>query len=107
RDGAFAEIVRVPASSIVRLPPALAMRSGAYVEPVAAALAVAEAGIAIGQRGLVLGAGRIAGLTLAVLRARGFSRVQACDPQKARPARDAFDFVVETDAKDDVLAIAI
>jgi threonine dehydrogenase-like Zn-dependent dehydrogenase len=108
RDGAFAEIVRVPASAIVRLPRGLAMRSGAYVEPVAAALAVVEAGISIEERGLVLGAGRIAGLTLDVLRARGFTRVEQHDPRvDSAPARDAFDFAVETEAKDDVLAIAI
>jgi threonine dehydrogenase-like Zn-dependent dehydrogenase len=69
-DGAFAERVRVPAAAVVRLPPGLPLRRGAYVEPVAAALGALPF-VERGARVLVAGAGRIAELTARVLAAHG------------------------------------
>ncbi len=91
-DGAFAEQVVVPASSVHRVPPALASRRAAYVEPVAATLAVVNAPIRADQRGLVLGSGRIADLTRRVLLHLGFT-LGAAEP---RSRAGAFDYVVET-----------
>jgi len=130
RDGAFAERVRVPASSLVRVPAGLSMRHAAFAEPVAAALAVPEvligalgsasggapgdtpAGHARAQRGLVLGQGRIAILTARVLAAAGFDRVET-RPVPERVAADQpdypddYDFVVETTATERALAAAV
>ena len=69
-DGAFAERVRAPAAAVVRLPPGLGLRRGAYVEPVAAALGVLPF-IERGARVLVWGRGRIAELTARVAAAHG------------------------------------
>jgi threonine dehydrogenase-like Zn-dependent dehydrogenase len=69
-DGAFADRVRVPASAVVRLPEAISLLRGAYVEPVAAALGVLPF-VEAGARVLVGGGGRIAELTARVARARG------------------------------------
>jgi threonine dehydrogenase-like Zn-dependent dehydrogenase len=99
-DGAFAEQVIVPASCVHRVPASLPLRRAAYVEPLAAALAVTRAPIQRGQRGCVLGDGRIADLTARVLRARGFD-------VSAAPARGPCDFVVEAAGTEAALAEAL
>lgn len=94
RDGAFATAVAVPASAIVPMPAAMDPRRAAYLEPVAASLAVTDAPIATGDRGVVFGAGRIAELAVRVLRACGFRSIV----RAARPGEidGAFDFAIET-----------
>ncbi|HEX3772667.1 MAG TPA: alcohol dehydrogenase catalytic domain-containing protein [Polyangiaceae bacterium] len=91
-DGAFADEVVVPADSLYGVPPSLPLRRAAYVEPIAATLAVSRAPITPGSRGLVLGRGRIADLTTRVLRHLRFT-VES--PRPDEPP-GAFDFVVET-----------
>lgn len=94
RDGAFAEAVAVPASCVHPMPAGLSFEAGAYAEPVAAALAVLQAGPRTRERGLVAGGGRIARLVERVLRAHGFRSLET----GAGPfPEDAFDFAVETD----------
>lgn len=95
RDGAFAELVCVPRRALVALPRELPLELGAYVEPVAATLAIEKSGILPGERGLVWGRGRIAELLLLTLQALGFERVERFDPESA-PAREQFDFAIET-----------
>ncbi|HEU0034686.1 MAG TPA: alcohol dehydrogenase catalytic domain-containing protein [Kofleriaceae bacterium] len=70
RDGAFADRVRVPASSVLALPDGMSLRLGAYVEPVAAALGVVR-WIERDARVLVDGTGRIAELSARVVAAHG------------------------------------
>ena len=107
-DGAFAEELVVPASLLHVVPPELELRRAAFVEPLAAALAVLKAPIRPEQRGLVLGSGRIAELTTRVLRARGFHRIEGLTVEEAR-AREAghFDHVIETSADETTLAAAL
>jgi threonine dehydrogenase-like Zn-dependent dehydrogenase len=115
RDGGFAELVRVPASTLVRVPAGLSLRHAAFAEPVAAALAVPEAlpealpGAARAGRGLILGQGRIAALTARVLVNAGFDQVEIRPvPERvAASDADAFDFVVETAASERALAAAL
>jgi len=95
-DGGFAEYVRVPASSLVQVPRTLDLRGAAYIEPVAATLAILGAGIRPEQRGLIVGKGRIAALAQAILRARGFSQIHAFDPENdPAPSPGAYDFAIE------------
>jgi threonine dehydrogenase-like Zn-dependent dehydrogenase len=105
-DGAFAEYVVVPEACVHRVPKDLPLRRAAYVEPVAASLAVVRVPIRPGERGLVLGAGRITSLTARILAARGFSRLTTCGVE-APIDEGAFDFVVETAATTDVLDAAL
>ena len=91
RDGAFAEVVVVPAVAVHPLPPDLPWTVGAYAEPVAAALAATTVGLAPADRIYVLGEGRIAALLLGVLRATGHDRVVA----GLTPEPGAWDVVVE------------
>jgi threonine dehydrogenase-like Zn-dependent dehydrogenase len=88
RDGAFAEYVALPARAVLEVPDAMPLRRAAYVEPVAAALAVLKTPIKPDERGLVMGENRIAELTRRVLRAHGFG--------VATDGEGPFDFVVET-----------
>ncbi|HTE19952.1 MAG TPA: alcohol dehydrogenase catalytic domain-containing protein, partial [Armatimonadota bacterium] len=97
RDGAFAEHVVVPAETLYRLPDSVSFTSGAYVEPVAASLAVLNAGLRAGTRGLVYGRNRIALLTLRVLAAHGVTNVALVDAPEAADLPDGeYDWAVET-----------
>jgi threonine dehydrogenase-like Zn-dependent dehydrogenase len=95
-DGAFAEEVVIPSGYVHRVPRGLSLRRAAYVEPVAAALAVVRAPIRTQQRGLVLGTGRIADLTARVLSHLGFTLGQPESGDRA----SSFDYVVETSGTD-------
>jgi threonine dehydrogenase-like Zn-dependent dehydrogenase len=96
RDGAFAEYVAVPRAAVLEVPRAMPLRRAAYVEPVAAAIAVLGTPIDKTDRGLVPGDNRIAELTRRVLAAHGFTRV-------AREGDGPFDFAVESDGQLDPL----
>ncbi|MBU0550516.1 alcohol dehydrogenase catalytic domain-containing protein [Myxococcota bacterium] len=95
RDGAFADHITLPAAAIYPIPEDLPLRRAAFAEPLAAALAVLEAGLERGERGAVYGQGRIAALTLRVLRHAGFERVEPVE-DAASLGLDAYDFIVET-----------
>lgn len=73
--GAFAERVRIPAANVLVLP-AIEPRVGAYVEPIAAALAVPDVIAARDARIAIFGANRFAELVVRVLGAEGFAAVR-------------------------------
>ncbi|MFC4066228.1 zinc-dependent alcohol dehydrogenase [Actinoplanes subglobosus] len=103
-DGAFADEMVVPEAVLVRVPAGLPLRRVALVEPMAATIAVLGAPIRPDQRGAVVGAGRIADLTVRVLRAHGF-RIDHCE----RPGSGdgGYDFVVESAGNSAALAEAV
>jgi threonine dehydrogenase-like Zn-dependent dehydrogenase len=107
RDGAFAEFVVVPAANVVPVPPHVSDLAAAYAEPVAAALAVFNAGIRPHQKGVVFGANRFARLVERLLRGAGFDDLTVYDYRKPHllllPG-DAFDFVIETELSRNILA---
>lgn len=102
-DGSFAEYVRVPAHAVHAIPDSMTWRQAAYLEPVAASLAVAHAHILPSQKGLIYGDNRIARLTERCLRACGFEQIDICDAHTAPPA-DTYDFIVETMATTETMA---
>jgi L-iditol 2-dehydrogenase len=106
-DGAFADYVRIPAATVVRLPPDFPFSLGAFVEPVAASLAVLKAGIHAEERGVIYGRNRIADLTQRVLAAHGISNVIAVDPNQLHQDSGDFDFVVETMATEQSLRVLV
>lgn len=105
RDGAFADYVCVPADTVYPLP-AVSPRVGAYVEPVAASLAVLNAPIDRSARGLIHGGNRIAQLTAKIMALHGFTDVTLFDPDTVQYDLDegAYDFAVETVATTEALA---
>ncbi|QEL14668.1 zinc-dependent alcohol dehydrogenase [Limnoglobus roseus] len=94
RDGAFAEFVVVPAANVFPVPPHVPELAAAYAEPVAAALAVFNAGLDPSEYGLVHGNNRFARLVELVLCDAGFGTLSRVDPAVALD--DEFDFAVET-----------
>lgn len=96
-DGAFCEFIRVPASTAYHLPDNVSFMEGAYMEPVAASMAVLKASILPHQKGLIFGENRISRLTERVLKAKGFDDIAVCDKEQDMP-ENAFDFIVETSA---------
>ena len=97
RDGAFAQFVRVPQTEVFKLPESLPFAYGAYAEPVAAVLAIFNAGIRPDERGLVCGTNRIAKLVERILRAKGFEAIECADaPEGLRAPAGGYDFAIET-----------
>ncbi len=90
RDGAFAQRVVVPAANVLRVPSSMPWRVAAYVEPVAATLAILDA-LEGADSILVMGAGRIAELASRVLAAHGIDHDRT-------PSRPDYRCVVETSA---------
>lgn len=95
QDGGFAQMMMVPERALFLIPERMAWTRAAYVEPVAATLAVLNSPISPSGRGLVLGGGRIADLTLRVLAAHGFRDV-ALQPLDSGPLPRACDWVIDT-----------
>jgi L-iditol 2-dehydrogenase len=94
-DGAFSELAIAPAKSVYKLPDHVSFMQGAYMEPIAASMAVLNASIHAGQKGLVFGDNRISRLTERVLRAKGFDNITVCSSEDTLED-NAYDFVVET-----------
>lgn len=79
-EGAFADRVALPARMLRPLPAGLSLRAAAVVEPASVAWhAVARAGEVSGRHALVVGAGPIGALIVAVLRRAGAARITVVD----------------------------
>ncbi|MGV8912759.1 MAG: L-idonate 5-dehydrogenase [Rhodoglobus sp.] len=79
-EGAFAKFVTLPSRMLRALPTSLSLRDAALVEPASVAWhAVSRAGDVRGKRALVIGAGPIGALIIAVLRRAGAGEIVAVD----------------------------
>ena len=84
-DGAFADYVVVPASSLLRIPDGLTARQAALAEPMSVALhAITRSGAKPGHAVMVFGAGPIGALSVAALAARGIGPVTVVEPNAGR-----------------------
>ncbi|MCB9569898.1 MAG: alcohol dehydrogenase catalytic domain-containing protein [Myxococcales bacterium] len=107
-DGGFADYLRVPAASAVVAPLGLDLRAVAYIEPIAATLAILEAGIRRGERGAIFGRGRIAALAARILALHGFPAILLHDPRQDPPlAPGSLDFAVEAGIEEGTLAAMV
>ncbi len=98
-DGSFSEYIAVPSSFVYKIPDNMSFKQGAYLEPVAAALAPLNANIRPDQAGLIYGENRIARLTERVLKAKGYTNIEVYDDSEygSRPlANNHYDFIIET-----------
>src|SRR5215470_4415510 len=86
QDGAFAEFVRIPASNIWKLDPAIPEHYGAILDPLGNAVHTVLAGPIAGQTVLVTGCGPIGLMSIAVAKACGSSTVFATETNEARRA---------------------
>src|SRR5499425_2299955 len=84
QDGAFAEFVKIPASNIWKLDPAIPERYGAILDPLGNAVHTVLAGPIAGQTVLVTGCGPIGLMSIAVAKACGSSTVFATETNDHR-----------------------
>lgn len=102
--GAFSEYIRVPASSVYRIPDTLPFREAAYSEPVAAALSVMKSGIRPDEKGVIYGNNRFGQLIDRILKAYGFQDVEIFDPAATKTLpENRYDFAIETLATTDTM----
>lgn len=86
-DGGYAEGLAVPAEMLWRLPDGVEVAHGALVEPLAVALhGIDVSGADPGASVCVLGCGPIGAMVIVALRARGYERVVAVEPNAERRA---------------------
>ena len=86
QDGAFAEFVKIPASNIWKLDPAIPEHYGAILDPLGNAVHTVLAGPIAGQTVLVTGCGPIGLMSIAVAKACGSSMVYATETNELRRA---------------------
>ncbi len=86
QDGAFAEFVKIPASNIWKLDPAIPEHYGAILDPLGNAVHTVLAGPIAGQTVLVTGCGPIGLMSIAVAKACGSSTVFATETNQQRRA---------------------
>lgn len=97
RDGAFAEYIAVPSSSVFTLPEGVDFNLGAYTEPIAASLGVLNAPLHPTERGILLGTNRIAKLTAALLRKFGITNIDLIEVDQLQHIDSHYyDFAIET-----------
>jgi threonine dehydrogenase-like Zn-dependent dehydrogenase len=85
-DGAFADLVRVPAPSVRALPAEVSARTGALAEPLANGVHAVRLGLAREgvRHAVVLGAGTIGLVTLQAALLEGIEHVAVLEPQPQR-----------------------
>jgi len=108
QDGAFAEFVRIPASNIWKLDPAIPEHYGAILDPLGNAVHTVLAGPVAGQTVLVTGCGPIGLMSIAVAKACGSATVFATETNEARRAmakKMGADVVINPAAEDAVKRI--
>jgi threonine 3-dehydrogenase len=108
QDGAFAEFVKIPASNIWKLDPAIPEHYGAILDPLGNAVHTVLAGPIAGQTVLVTGCGPIGLMSIAVAKACGSSTVFATETNENRRAmakKMGADMVLNPAAEDAVARI--
>ncbi len=87
-NGAFAELVNVPANLLYKLPANFPAEAGALIEPLAVGMhAVKKAGSLLGQNVVVVGAGTIGLCTIMCAKAAGAAQVIALEMSGARKTK--------------------
>lgn len=107
-DGAFAEFVRIPATNIWKLDPAIPEHYGAILDPLGNAVHTVLAGPIAGQTVLVTGCGPIGLMSIAIAKACGSSTVFATetnDHRRQMAKEMGADFVLNPAAEDPVKRI--
>ncbi len=104
QEGAFAELVAVPARNLYRLPDSLPFEEAAMTEPLSIAVHAAErTPVRMGDASLVVGAGTIGLLAVQALKARGCGLIIAADvaPERlALAAKLGADVTIDTGRQD-------
>jgi threonine 3-dehydrogenase len=86
QDGAFADLVKIPASNIIKLDPAIPEHYAAILDPLGNAVHTVLAGPIAGRTALVTGCGPIGLMAIVVAKACGSSAVFATETNEHRRA---------------------
>src|SRR5215471_1411659 len=108
QDGAFAELVKIPASNIIKLDASIPEHYGAILDPLGNAVHTVLAGPIAGQTVLVTGCGPIGLMSIVVAKACGSSTVFATETNEHRRAmakKMGADVVINPAAEDAVKRI--
>jgi threonine 3-dehydrogenase len=80
-DGAFAEFVKVPAETVIRLPVTLPPRVGAFLDAFGTAVQITEMVNLLGQSVLIAGLGPIGAMMAVIADAAGARRIVVTNPE--------------------------
>jgi threonine 3-dehydrogenase len=108
QDGAFAELVKIPASNIIKLDASIPEHYGAILDPLGNAVHTVLAGPIAGMTVLVTGCGPIGLMSIAVAKACGSSTVFATETNEQRRTmarKMGADVVINPAAEDAVARI--
>lgn len=94
-DGALTEEVIVPVEQIVSAEK-VSSKIAAYLEPVAASMAILNANLTASQKGAVYGKNRIAELTYIIAKTYGLDVDWIDESNKQLYAEDTYDYIIET-----------
>lgn len=109
-DGAFSEYILIPSTSVYKLPDNVSFKAGAYMEPIAASLAVMNAGLEPNQKGLIYGDNRISRLTERIMKANGLNNVDVYDHEDSnnQPLEpNSYDYIIETLATTETMTVIV
>lgn len=98
-DGALAEYVTVDNDYIILAKENMTKQEIAYLEPVAASMAVLKAKITPEMKGAIYGKNRIAQLTFDIMQSVGFTNLILIDSEDFnfdKYSQNSFDFIIET-----------
>ena len=101
-NGVFAEFVAVRSDLVYKLPENISLKAAAFLEPIAANLAVFNAGLKRSDLGGIVGDNRIANLMIKILRHKEYVNV---DWPVNRTRQ--YDYIIETSADNETIGLAI
>lgn len=99
-DGALCEHIKVPAKQAYLIPEDLDYKTAAYTEPVAASMAVLNAGLPIQLKGAIYGNNRIAELTSIIMKSFGYKIHNISDSSPD----EEYDYIIETEINSRILS---
>ncbi len=99
-DGALSEYIKVPAEQAYLIPAELDFKTAAYTEPVAASMAVLNAGLDRNLKGAIYGKNRIAQLTALIMKSFGYSISNISGDD----SKEIYDYIIETEINSSILS---
>lgn len=99
-DGALCEYIKVPAKQAYLIPENLDYKTAAYTEPVAASMAVLNAGLPIELKGAIYGNNRIAELTSIIMKSFGYNTKNISDSDST----EQYDYIIETEINNQIFS---
>jgi L-iditol 2-dehydrogenase len=101
-NGAFSEYVKVRDDLVYEIPRNVTMQAAAFIEPIAASLAIFNTAIARTEKGAILGESRIAHLMSDIMKHKNYENIDWPVVETKQ-----YDYLIETQADDRTMELAI